>query len=65
MNVILFFTYDISLKTWHETGLLERELKLFNKLISNGVNLTLVTYGDISDLNFINNQTLKFCQFIV
>jgi len=59
MNVILFFTFDISLKTWHETGLLERELKFFKRLISNGVKLTLVTYGDSSDLNFVNNSNIK------
>ena len=59
MNVILFFTYDISLKTWLKTGLLERELRFFNKLIDNGVNLTLVTYGDASDLSIIDNQSIS------
>ena len=59
MNFILFFTYDISLKTWLKTGLLERELRFFNKLIDNGVNLTLVTYGDASDLSIIDNQSIS------
>ena len=59
MNVILFFTYDISLKTWQEIGLLEREMKYFNKLIKYGIKLTLVTYGDSSDLGIINNSNIS------
>ena len=32
MNIILFFTYDISLKDWETSGLLDRELKFYETL---------------------------------
>ena len=32
MNIILFFTYDISLKDWEKSGLLDREIEFYKKL---------------------------------
>ena len=32
MNVLLIFTYGISLKIWEETGLLNREVTLYERL---------------------------------
>ena len=49
MHLILFFTYGVSLKTWAKTGLLEREVVLYKKLLENNVRVTFMTYGDSED----------------
>ena len=54
MRVILFFTYGISLLEWKKSGLLDREIKLYEKLNKDyGLNFTFVTYGDKSDFAII------------
>ena len=51
MNVILFFTYGISLYDWKNSGILEKELAIYKKLYkNNNVNFTFITYGDENDL---------------
>ncbi len=52
MNVAYFLTYDYSLHTWDESGTLQRELKILEKLKDNGMKFTLITYGDKKDLMF-------------
>ncbi len=52
MHITLFFTYGISLKTWHETGLLDREIVLYKKLIEKGMKVSFITYGDASDYQY-------------
>ena len=56
MKILYFFTYDYSLKTWENSGTLERELSIYKDLISNhGYEVTLVTYGDSSDLKYLDS----------
>ncbi len=55
MNIILFFTYGISLKDWENSGLLDREIEFYkeqNKI--NNINFTFVTYGDNKDLEVLS-----------
>ncbi|MEW6068414.1 MAG: glycosyltransferase family 4 protein [Nitrospirota bacterium] len=52
MNLILFFTYGVSIKTWDEAGLLDREIILYKKLIENGLKVAFITYGDESDYQY-------------
>lgn len=52
MKVGIFFTYGVSLKTWNEFGLLQREISLYNEIVEKGVDLTFFTYGDKEDFNF-------------
>jgi glycosyltransferase involved in cell wall biosynthesis len=52
MNLILFFTYGVSLKVWDEKGLLDREIILYKKLADNGINVSFITYGDELDYQF-------------
>ena len=60
VNIAFFFTYGYSLKTWEDSGTLERELKPLRFLSKEyGYKFTLVTYGDESDLN-INNVNSEF-----
>ena len=49
MRITLFFTYDISLKTWAETGLLQREIRLYQELQKLGIVVQFLTYGGQSD----------------
>jgi glycosyltransferase involved in cell wall biosynthesis len=52
LNLILFFTYGISLKIWDETGLLDREILLYKRLIEKGIKVSFITYGDESDYQY-------------
>ena len=50
MNLVVFFTFGVSLKTWAESGMLQREIKLYHELMRKyDLNVTLITYGDSSD----------------
>ena len=52
MHIVLFFTFDISLKNWKDTGLLQREVKIYEEIVKKGNHTyTFVTYGDESDFN--------------
>ncbi len=50
MNLALFFTQGVSLKTWSTVGMLDRELALYRKLQERGVGIDFVTYGGKEDL---------------
>ncbi len=52
MYIVLFFTRGVTLKAWDETGVLEREIEIYRRLQSQGVKVSIVTYGDTGDLNY-------------
>ena len=55
MHVILLFTYGYSLKLWHESGALERELTYYKRLSREGnIKFTFITFGEEDDLNYSN-----------
>tara|TARA_B110000444_G_C18734286_1_gene544827 strand:+ start:18 stop:1130 length:1113 start_codon:yes stop_codon:yes gene_type:complete len=57
MKVIIFFTYGISLNDWKSSGLLEREVKLYDYLNEKyNVNFVFITYGDKSDIDILKND---------
>ena len=45
MNLGLFFTNNVSLKNWEKTGDLDRELKLYERLLSYFEKIYFFTYG--------------------
>ncbi len=50
MNITLFFTYGVSLRTWHKSGLLQREVRIYHKLMEKyGVEVQFLTYGGVDD----------------
>ncbi len=49
LKLVLFFTRGVSLRTWHEAGMLSREVAIYERLAEHGVRTTFVTYGDESD----------------
>jgi len=53
VNVVLFFTYGVTLEDWVKNGSLEREIKLYKKLSENKkVKFTFITFGNKKDRNF-------------
>jgi len=52
INLVLFFTRGLALKTWDEMGTFEREVALYRHLQARGVQVAFVTYGDASDLAY-------------
>ncbi|MFB0546133.1 MAG: glycosyltransferase family 4 protein [Anaerolineae bacterium] len=48
-HLVLFFTKGVSLKTWDNVGMFEREVALYRRLQEHGVQVSFVTYGHASD----------------
>lgn len=58
MNVGVFLTYDYSLKTLSSSGILIRELKLYQEIHNKfGTNFTIFTYGDIIDEELLPSKS--------
>jgi glycosyltransferase involved in cell wall biosynthesis len=49
-RLVVFFTFDVSLHTWFEKGLLQREIHIYRSLAAQGWTVTFLTYGDERDL---------------
>jgi glycosyltransferase involved in cell wall biosynthesis len=56
-GLVLFFTYGVSLRTWAERGLLDREVELYRLLSSHVGHLSFVTYGGAEDLCYASRLT--------
>lgn len=52
MKILLLFTYNTSLEIWNNIGILDRETLIYKQLISIGVNVSFLTYG--------NNKEFKY-----
>ena len=60
MNVILVFTFGVSLKDWFESGLLSREIKIYEEILQKeDIQFSFITFGDETDCKFINNPKIK------
>lgn len=52
-NVVVLFTYGISLKTWDEQGIISRELSTYDLLAKKkGIKFFFITYGNSFDLKY-------------
>ena len=59
MKIALFFTYGYSLKTWSDSGTLQKELSYYVELNKEfGYKFKLFTYGDSSDLEIEINKAI-------
>jgi hypothetical protein len=54
MKLSLFFTAGVSLKTWQEVGMLEREVKPYKYLLSFFDKIIFLTYGGKDDSELYN-----------
>jgi glycosyltransferase involved in cell wall biosynthesis len=52
IKLVLFFTRGVSLETWDNVGMFEREVTLYRHLQEHGVQVSFVTYGHASDLAY-------------
>ncbi|MFX0126212.1 MAG: glycosyltransferase family 4 protein [Candidatus Hodarchaeota archaeon] len=53
-SLTLFFTRGMTLKTWEEIGLIDRELAIYRKLSNSLKTLNIVTYGGDEDKEYID-----------
>jgi glycosyltransferase involved in cell wall biosynthesis len=53
-TLALFFTEGVSLKTWYEIGMIDREVAIYNKLSKYFKHIYFFTYGGKEDLKFKN-----------
>jgi len=51
-KLALFFTFNVSLKQWHDIGIIDREVAIYNKLSKYFNQIYFFTYGDHEDLKF-------------
>ncbi len=52
LKLTLFLTKNLALHTWAENGTLEREVALYRRLQAEGLQITIVSYGDKRDLHY-------------
>lgn len=52
LHLGLCFTGGVSLRLWHDQGLLDREVALYRRMTDKGIKVTFFTYGDREDLYF-------------
>ena len=56
MLIALFFTYEYSLKTWHDSGILNKELEIYKMLNEKyGICFKFITYGDKNEVGYIKD----------
>jgi glycosyltransferase involved in cell wall biosynthesis len=51
-TLAIFFTAGVSLKTWHDIGMIDREVAIYNKLSKHFRQIYFFTYGGNDDLKF-------------
>ncbi|MBA7469902.1 D-inositol-3-phosphate glycosyltransferase [subsurface metagenome] len=51
-TLALFFTAGVSLQTWHDIGIIDREVAIYNGLSKYFKNIYFLTYGEAEDLRF-------------
>lgn len=50
INLLVLFTWDVSLKIWEEKGLLQREVLYYIRFAEQGIKISFLTWGDKEDL---------------
>jgi glycosyltransferase involved in cell wall biosynthesis len=51
-HLVLFFTRGVSLRTWGMLGMLEREIAIYKRLLRRGFDVSFLTYGGTTDLDY-------------
>ena len=59
IQLVLFFTHGVSLRTWGEVGMFEREVAIYRRPQKHGVELSFVTYGDEGDSIYESHQSYQ------
>jgi len=62
LNLVLFFTKGVSLKTWDNLGILNREAALYQRMMRYGARVTFITYGNSKDRHYARRLPgVKIC----
>ena len=56
-TLALFFSCGVSLKTWHDIGMIDREVAIYNEMSRYFKHVFIFTYGDEGDMEFKNHLT--------
>jgi glycosyltransferase involved in cell wall biosynthesis len=60
VHIVYFFTFGYSLDSWNSSGIIDREIKIFEKLVQKyNYKFTLVTYGGIEDKRYSIGKNIK------
>ena len=51
-KLVLFFTIGVSLRTWSEIGMLDREIEIYKRLFPHLNGISFVTYGNEAEQSF-------------
>lgn len=52
IHLVLFFTRGVTLKTWVDSGIFEREVALYRRLQERGMRISFITYGGRYDQSY-------------
>ena len=52
LNVLITFTYGVSLERWYKSGILFREFEVFKRIAKKGIKYSVLTYGGLKDLEY-------------
>ena len=54
-RILILKTFPLTLKDWHNVGIITRELKIYNTInkSNNDLNFTLLSYGNKEDLKYL------------
>ncbi|MCT4655452.1 MAG: glycosyltransferase family 4 protein [Cohaesibacter sp.] len=52
-KLVVFFTWDVSVELWARKGLLQREIRIYERLTQNDVDVTFLSWGGDEDREFI------------
>ncbi len=52
-TIVLFFTYGYSLQTWSSSGILKRDIRLYEELARLGYDTDFITYGRESETQYL------------
>lgn len=53
MNILVLFTYKVSISDWKNSGIMQREFKLYKQISKNrDIKFSFITYGDENDQSY-------------
>ena len=61
MNILVIFTYGVSLQMWNNQGLMSREFALYEKVLEedSNLNFTFLTFGNADDIKVLKSSRYK------
>lgn len=53
-HLVLFFSRGVSLEIWEQSGMFDREVRLYQELQKQGLRVSFITYGGIGEKKFLD-----------